>query len=711
MNYKVNSISFNKIFINKLNINNNKYLNKNMKVLSKTEVLPIVSIPLVAYIQSLTTQHNLDKNLATEAIKKANNRYATDPVTDRTDKNIKLLKKCGLKESDAKKYLKADGYMDKEGKNICKNNGITGFKGSPQDDIYQEHGMEYGIDTESNTTLAIQGDLDANYALTDSQLSESFDKLIELAENPVLEGVLAEMLPGTKFLKPGKDLLDGDYEKAAIGITSRGVEILVAPVKIGWSLFGAAAGGISWLAGNRGEGTGLIGGFKHASQMWARGRNKTENYIIDRKEVDLDAQQIKMRMAYEASTQKEINRIRTQNLQEIKEIKSNYAEADEQAESEKLKTQRIYERKQEINSEIRDKSNSRISKNNANQENLKQHLRQLIEDREYNFKYQQKMISKLGEEIKAAQRECNTTLAHELEKQKALIEKEYKRQSQAVLSSIKEILEVSKQYESIYKKNDAEGFKSVAGYEGTKKQLAMIFGVPLVQSITNKKVNVPNVIALYGPKGSGKTLLGTSLAKQFDCIDGGSLLLKEGDDINFARLMKLAQEAKSNYKRTGKRTIIQIDEVEYFGTKQSSSFWKNITGKPQNFSEFLSVCSNKYGCSLIVTTNEPEKIDKSIKSKMIPLYVPPASTEDIALILKYYVNNRNNGLIDYDSLANMLAYKTQNGEAFSNARLENIVQTVISRYGTITQKYLENEIVSREPDISKKEIDFYQKGF
>ena len=96
---------------------------------------------------------------------------------------------------------------------------------------------------------------------------------------------------------------------------------------------------------------------------------------------------------------------------------------------------------------------------------------------------------------------------------------------------------------------------------------------------------------------------------------------------------------------------------------------------------------------------------------MIPLYVPPASTEDIALILKYYVNNRNNGFIDYDSLANMLAYKTQNGEAFSNARLENIVQTVISRYGTITQKYLENEIVSREPDISKKEIDFYQKGF
>lgn len=42
-----------------------------------------------------------------------------------------------------------------------------------------------------------------------------------MLDNPVLEGVAAELLPGTKFLKPGKDLIDGDYEKATVGTLTR----------------------------------------------------------------------------------------------------------------------------------------------------------------------------------------------------------------------------------------------------------------------------------------------------------------------------------------------------------------------------------------------------------------------------------------------------------------------------------------------------------
>ena len=553
--------------------------------------------------------------------------------------------------------------------------------------------------------------IDNEHILAGNELTDSFDQLIELAENPVLEGVVAEMLPGTKFLKPAKDLLEGDSEKAAIGATSRGLEILVAPVKIGWSLFGAAAGGISWLAGNRGEETGLIGGFKHASHMWAKSRNKAENYIIDREEVDPNAKQVQMRRAYEVATQREINIINTKNKEDIDNIKSKYADKDKQAEKDRLKAQKEYEQRLAITSKIRENANSRISKNNSNQEYSRQYLRQIISDKEQNLKYQKQMIDKLSMEIKSAENACNTKLTKELVKQKAQLETEFKAQKQAVLGDINEILEVSKQYETIYKKNDAEGFRSVAGYEETKKQLAAIFGVPLVQSKKNSKVHVPNIIALYGPKGTGKSLFGSSLAKQFDCVDGGSLLLKEGDDINFDRLMKMAEEAKSNYKKTGKRTIIQIDEIEYFGTKQTPSFWKYLTGKPQNFAEFLSNCADKYGCTLIVTTNNPEKIDNSIKSQMRPLYVPPANSEDMAKILEHHVNKRNKENINYKKLINLLSIKMRNGGSYSNARIENIVTTVISRHGSITQKYLEDEISVREPDISKAEIDFYKKGF
>ena len=48
-----------------------------------------------------------------------------------------------------------------------------------------------------------------------ADITEQLGHVADMLDNPVLEGVAAELLPGTKFLKPGKDLIDGDYEKAA----------------------------------------------------------------------------------------------------------------------------------------------------------------------------------------------------------------------------------------------------------------------------------------------------------------------------------------------------------------------------------------------------------------------------------------------------------------------------------------------------------------
>lgn len=93
------------------------------------------------------------------------------------------------------------------------------------------------------------------------------------------------------------------------------------------------------------------------------------------------------------------------------------------------------------------------------------------------------------------------------------------------------------------------------------------------------------------------------------------------------------------------------------------------------------------------------------------LYVPIANADDMAEILKFHVNNRNKEDINYKKLVALLLAKTKDGSAFTNARLEDIVKTVITRHGQITQKLLEEEIADREPDISKEEIDFYKKDF
>lgn len=317
-------------------------------------------------------------------------------------------------------------------------------------------------------------------------------------------------------------------------------------------------------------------------------------------------------------------------------------------------------------------------------------MRNLRAENERNFRYQREKLAQIEKEIKNAEQKCKTQVQKELAKQKVELENAMKAKEAEALSGINQFLEFLKQYEEIYKKNDAEGFASVAGYDETKNKLATIFGAPLVQNKTNPNVKVPNVIALYGPKGTGKTILGESLAKQFDCEYGRSLLLKMGDDINFERLMPLAEKAKSVFEKTGRRTIIQIDEVEFFGTKQTPSFWKKLRGKPQTFEEFLSCCSEKYGCTMVVTTNEPNKIDESIRTKMKFLYVPVATKKDMAEILKFHVNNRNKEPINYNKLVNLLSEKMTDGTAFTNARLADIVYTVIT---TISSQKAYNQLI------------------
>ena len=720
---------------NSLKIFNNKTKTNNTlkKASDNKAIIPFVAMPLVAYV--LRNENDAKKSILNDAL---NNRY----ILPREKTNMKVISELEEKKIiEVQKPWQAprfnDGVLTKTGyedvTTQIKNSNLSEiekeqylkqlkianyrtFGHVPQEHLDNFYSSDSGFATiEPDHHDMGFGQISAGFGELQfpegAEITEQLGHVADMLDNPVLEGVAAELLPGTKFLKPGKDLIDGDYEKATVGTLTRLGEFAIAPVKLGWAGFGALAGGISWLAGNRGEGVGLVGGFKKASHMWANGRNKLENTIIEREEPDPNAQHVYIRDAYVNATNDYVRRVNNDADDEIRNINNSSAEEIKQNEIERLAAQKDYEIKHKSTVKIRDKAYARTRQGEEHRQASKEYLRELIAEKEQNFRYQQQMIAKLSADIKSAESDCNKKLATELEKQKADLEKIFKAQAKEALGSINYILEIAKQYEQIYKKNDAQGFASVAGYKETKNQLAAMFGVPLIQNKKNPNVKVPNVIALYGPKGTGKTIFGASLVKQFDCINGGSLLLKVGDDINFSRLMKIAEEAKTNFKKTGKRTIIQIDEVEFFGTKQTPSIWKRLRGKPENFEEFLSVCSDKYGCTLIVTTNEPNKIDDSIKSKMKFLYVPIANEEDMAEILKFHVNNRNKENINYKKLVSLLVAKTKDGSAFTNARLEDIVKTVISRHGVLNQKLLEEEIANREPDISKEEINFYKKDF
>jgi len=126
---KISNISIQKQV---LKINTKKSLAK--------EVLPLVSVPLVVYNVSPHAKKELTKNLTEEATNKALNNTTNHPVTDRYDTNLKALKNSGLKESDAKQHINSNGYIDKEGKEICRKHSQTNFKGST--DTYEAQKIE-----------------------------------------------------------------------------------------------------------------------------------------------------------------------------------------------------------------------------------------------------------------------------------------------------------------------------------------------------------------------------------------------------------------------------------------------------------------------------------------------------------------------------------------------------------------------------------------
>ena len=64
MVFKINTIGLSRFIPNTLNIKNSKKIVNKINKPAKTRALPVVTMPLVVYMQSKTSQNNLDKNIS-----------------------------------------------------------------------------------------------------------------------------------------------------------------------------------------------------------------------------------------------------------------------------------------------------------------------------------------------------------------------------------------------------------------------------------------------------------------------------------------------------------------------------------------------------------------------------------------------------------------------------------------------------------------------
>ena len=234
----------------------------------------------------------------------------------------------------------------------------------------------------------------------------------------------------------------------------------------------------------------------------------------------------------------------------------------------------------------------------------------------------------------------------------------------------------------------------VAGYEPTKALLSLVY----INPIKTKQTTAPNIMLFYGPSGLGKTMMGSAIAE-----DSGSKFrskslgfINENNVINWIK--DRLQEAEKTYLESGRSTIIQLNEFDNFGEKN-----------PEALKEFIELAKDSYAkhhCTFMLTTNNPESINKNIlKITNVKIPVGIASENDTIKIVNHYLNNKKlNGFTAQD-ITNEL-YKVQPDNAYSNSQIENLINT-------LPQECSKEEFIAAmqkmKPAINKEHLEKFAK--
>lgn len=256
--------------------------------------------------------------------------------------------------------------------------------------------------------------------------------------------------------------------------------------------------------------------------------------------------------------------------------------------------------------------------------------------------------------------------------------------------------------EVLKKQRETLGLGKIIGYEKEKN----ILTENVIKPILNNDVEqIPNLVLLYGPQGTGKSLLSKSIA---ELSQNTSYEFSYTLDRNFdlENLKDIANKAKENYVNTGKHSIIRMEEADIIFDFELE---KEETVKA--FVEIIDKLAKESHATIIATANFPQNINKLIlqsnKSLIIPIM--PAQNENLIKILEYYIKPISEGEINYEEIVQVLQNKSDIG-MYSNARIANIINKQIqtankmsndAQIKLLNQKDLIEIFENSTPDIGK----------
>lgn len=129
---------------------------------------------------------------------------------------------------------------------------------------------------------------------------------------------------------------------------------------------------------------------------------------------------------------------------------------------------------------------------------------------------------------------------------------------------------------------------------------------------------LPNGILLSGPPGTGKTLLARALAGEVD----GNYFYKAGSDfvnkyvgVGADNVRALFDQAKAAFKKTGKPSIVFIDEIDAVGKQRSADGSGGEGERDQTVNQLLTCIQGfdpNNGTLVIAATNRPETLDSGL---------------------------------------------------------------------------------------------------
>ena len=230
---------------------------------------------------------------------------------------------------------------------------------------------------------------------------------------------------------------------------------------------------------------------------------------------------------------------------------------------------------------------------------------------------------------------------------------------------------------------DKKGFSKIAGYLDEKSKIQTEFLDKLDDEKSGKYLAtpIPNAILFYGPTGCGKTTFVKALAEEADCNletiqCRGTQKAKEqqiydtlmGYEDNEIEVPGLLEKAQEEFLKTGKRTIILIDEFDrFFGKDVSNKFISEMKG-------ILESCSEDNHVTFFLTTNKPQKIPYELRNshRIEPSYPldPPNKTNAVAVI-EHYLQGCDTQDLDY----NIILYAPD--EIYSNTHLKAICELAV----------------------------------